>query len=456
LITSEQQCASRNGTRPESGSKIPQNSASGKRRPDLAAELLEVGHSQSRRRGAGISDCQTFTFSRVTLLTGGGDKPYALGLAEALTAAGVIVDFIGSDELDAPELVGNPRVNFLNLRGNQCPQVSRLAKMLRVLKYYLRLIHYATTAEPTVFHILWNNKFEVVDRTLLMLYYKMIGKRLLLTAHNVNTRKRDGTDSFLNRLSLRIQYKLSDHIFVHSKRMKAELISEFYLPKDKVSVIPFGINNTVPNTALSPAGAKRQLGINEHDKTLLFFGNIAPYKGLELLVAAFSKLAKQDSTYRLIIAGRIKGCEQYWREIEQAIALGGIGDRIILRIEFIPDEQVELYFKAADVLMLPYTRIFQSGVLFLGYSFGLPAIATDVGSLKDDVIEGETGFLCRANDPDDLADTIGAYFASDSYTKLETRRNQIQHSANERNSWGKVAETVGAVYRRMLLAKSIA
>ena len=209
----------------------------------------------------------------------------------------------------------------------------------------------------------------------------------------------------------------------------------------------------MPNTALSAAEAKRQLGISEHDKTLLFFGNIAPYKGLEFLVAAFSKLVKQDSTYRLIIAGRIKGGEQYWREVERAIALGGIGDRIILKIEYIPDEQTELYFKAADVLILPYTRVFQSGVLFLGYAFGLPVIAADVGSLRDDIIEGETGFLCRTEDPDDLADTISAYFASDLYENLETRRNQIQHFANEQNSWAKVAEILGAVYRRLLLAK---
>ena len=69
--------------------------------------------------------------------------------------------------------------------------------------------------------------------------------------------------------------------------MKAELSSDFGVPKSKVSVIPFGINNTVPNTSLSSAEAKRRLGISSTDKTMLFFGNIAPYKGLEYLTAAF-------------------------------------------------------------------------------------------------------------------------------------------------------------------------
>ena len=90
--------------------------------------------------------------------------------------------------------------------------------------------------------------------------------------------------------------------------MKGELVAEFDVVKDKISVIPFGINNTVPETR--PSQRQRpnsKLGLTENDKTLLFFGNIAPYKGLEYLIAAFSKLLSQDSNYRLIIAGRPKG-----------------------------------------------------------------------------------------------------------------------------------------------------
>src|SRR6266700_2969357 len=71
----------------------------------------------------------------IALLTGGGDKPYALGMAAALTSVGIRVDFIGSDDLNVPEVVGNPRVNFLNLRGDQRSEASAIAKMRRVLRY---------------------------------------------------------------------------------------------------------------------------------------------------------------------------------------------------------------------------------------------------------------------------------------------------------------------------------
>ena len=195
----------------------------------------------------------------MALLTGGADRPYALGLTAALTGQGMAVDFIGSDDLNLPELRNNHLVNFINLRGDQNPTANLPRKVARILTYYWRLIRYAATAKPKVFHILWNNKFELFDRTLLMLYYKLFGKKLIFTAHNVNIRKRDLTDTGLNRFSLRVQYRLVDYIFVHTERMKRELLSEFGIQEKKVSVIPFGINNTVPNTELTTLDAKRDV-----------------------------------------------------------------------------------------------------------------------------------------------------------------------------------------------------
>jgi glycosyltransferase involved in cell wall biosynthesis len=373
-------------------------------------------------------------------------------LASALISANISFDFIGSDEVSSPELRDNPRVRFLNFR-DQRSEASHAAKIRRVLAYYWRLIRYAMNAQPVLFHILWNNKFEFFDRTLLMLYYKLMGKRLVLTAHNVNARKRDGTDSFLNRLSLRIQYRLSDHIFVHAEQMKSELRADFGVREKKVSVIPFGINNTVPNTVLSTAEAKQQLGVSSRDKTILFFGNITPYKGLEYLVTAFADVLKRDRSYRLIIAGKPKESPEYWKQIQKEIARLGIRDRVVERIEYVPDEQTELYFKAADVLVLPYTRIFQSGVLFLGYGFGLPVIAADVGPLKEEVIEGTTGFVFKPQDSSDLARMIGQYFEGELFRNLESRRPEIKAYANERYSWDKVASITTSVYSDLLRSR---
>ena len=407
---------------------------------------LSTLNSESFREQAS----QPSTSLCVSLLTGGGDKPYALGLAEALAVEGILVDFIGSNDLDVPELRTKPQIRFLNLRGDQRPDVTPMVKAVRVARYYVRLIRYAATARPKIFHILWNNKFEFFDRSLLMLYYRLLGKKILFTAHNVNAGKRDSNDSRLNRLSLKVQYALCDHIFVHTDAMKAELVADFGVSEKAVSVIPFGINNTVPRTGLSTAEAKRRLELDPRDKTMLFFGNIAPYKGLEYLVAAFARLASHCKDYRLIIAGRVKESERYWAELQQTLQCNGMRNRVIEKIEYIPDEEIELYFKAADLLVLPYIHIFQSGVLFLGYSFGLPAIASDVASLKAEIVEGKTGFVFKPQDSSDLATKIDQYFNSELYRNLEWKRQGIVDYVNERYSWTKIAEMTRRVYSNLL------
>jgi len=391
----------------------------------------------------------------VALLDGGGDKPYTFGLATELISQGATLDLIGNDALDLPEFRNQRGVKFFNLRGDQRTDASFLRKVFRVSMYYIRLIRYAATAKPTLFHILWNNKFESLDRTFLMLYYRLLGKRVVLTAHNVNAARRDSQDTFLNRLTLRIQYRLANHIFVHTEKMKLELAKAFGVQGTPITVIPFGINNAVPNTDITPVEARKRLGIQDDKKVILFFGRIAPYKGIEFLITAFQQVLARHDDYRLVIAGRPeKYCETYWSSIQEQIRENVQRGRILLRAEFIPDEETELYFKAADALVLPYKDIFQSGVLFLGYSFGLPVIAADVGSLKDEIVEGKTGFAFQREDPTDLAKALERYFASDLFANLASRRQEISEYARERHSWELVGQMTMDVYAGLLRVPS--
>src|SRR5271156_305506 len=119
---------------------------------------------------AGLKDSLEAQEMSVALLTGGSDRPYVFGLMAALLSKHVAIDLIGSDELDTPEFNNRPGVNFLKLRGDQQPDVGITEKAKRILVFYARLIRYAAVARPRIFHILWNNKFEFFDRTLLMLY----------------------------------------------------------------------------------------------------------------------------------------------------------------------------------------------------------------------------------------------------------------------------------------------
>jgi glycosyltransferase involved in cell wall biosynthesis len=282
----------------------------------------------------------------------------------------------------------------------------------------------------------------------LNVYYKALGKKLIFTAHNVNAGERDEKDGLLNKLSLRFLYHIVDHVFVHTEKMKEQLIGDFGIKENKVTVIPFGINNVIPRTLISTSEAREKLCLSRKEKIILFFGNIAPYKGLDTLIMALANLKKRGNFFKLIIAGKVKDRKfaEYWERIEKMIEEYDMARNIIKKIEYIPDNEVELYFKSSDALILPYRHIFQSGVLFLSYSFGLPVIVADVGSLKEDIIEGKTGFAYRREDVEDLADKIIQYFESDLYTNLEAKREGIIEYVNEKYSWLRIGEITRAIY----------
>jgi glycosyltransferase involved in cell wall biosynthesis len=371
-------------------------------------------------------------------------------LVSDLSARGIALEVIGSDEVDCAGFRNSPGVAFLNLRGSLRSGAPLTEKVLRILRYYARLVRYAFSTDAPIFHILWNNKFETVDRTILMVLYKLLGKKVVLTAHNTNTEARDGRDSLWNRITLRIQYRLSDHLFVHTTRMRHDLVSGFGVNPEAVSVIPYGENNALPLTALTPQEARLRLGVGEDERAILFFGAIAPYKGLDTLLEAFRRLASAETKYRLIIAGKPKGgCGEFMRDVRRAIAEFQ-ADRIIQRIEYIPDEETEVYFKAADLVALPYRAIYQSGILFLAFSFGAPVVATDVGSFGEDVRGAQAGFIVPPEKPQELADAIRDYFESDLFRNRELVREAIRRYVKTRHSWELAGKTTVDVYHRLL------
>jgi len=402
---------------------------------------------------------QTILSSQVgiemALLTGCQDRHYAFGLAMALASKGVFLDIIGSDEIDSPELHTAPNLHFLNFREGQSNHANLVQKLWKLLVYYAKLIRYVARSRPKILHILWNYKLEFFDRTALMLYYKVAGKKIVFTAHNVNQARRDSKDSWLNRITLKIQYRLCDHIFVHTQKMKQELCQDFDVAEEAVTVIRYPINNAFADTELTPADAKRRLGLGEDEKAILFLGRIVPYKGIEsLLEAVRLLLADKQTKYRLIVAGEPKkGSEEYLDEIQRSVTRNFEQGQVILRMQFIPDDEMEVYLKGADVLVLPYKEIFQSGVLFLAYPFGLPVVATDVGSFREDIVEGSTGFLCKPGDPTELAKAVETYFRSDLYKNSKIRRREIKDYANANHSWQAVAELTRNAYAKMLERK---
>ena len=129
----------------------------------------------------------------------------------------------------------------------------------------------------------------------------------------------------------------------------------------------------------------------------------------------------------------------YFAKVKNFVLKNSLSSNVLFQIGFVPDSAVEQYFMAADCLVLPYRTIFQTGVIFLSYRFGLPVIVTDVGQLRDDIVEGFTGFVCLPNDSEELAQKIKLYFTSDLYKGLEKNRANIIKYAKQKYSWEKIA-----------------
>ena len=145
--------------------------------------------------------------------------------------------------------------------------------------------------------------------------------------------------------------------------------------------------------------AREKLGVQSR-RMILFFGLIRPYKGLANLIEAFRQVAREDSDVELWIVGECYEDEAKYRRL---IAEHPAGEHIHFRNQFVPNEELEMYFKACDVVCLPYESATQSGILMIAYAFGVPVVATRVGGLPELVVPDRTGKLVEPGHPGALA-----------------------------------------------------
>lgn len=176
--------------------------------------------------------------------------------------------------------------------------------------------------------------------------------------------------------------------------------------------------------------AQKKLGLPEGKKMLLFFGLIREYKGLDLLLESMAKL---PDDYFLLVGGEVYGDEKkYWDLVEQY----KLQDRVKINFRYIPDDEVPLYFSAADLNVLPYRSATQSGILSISLHFELPVVITDRGSLKELVEPYDTGLVVREPNKGLLVNAIQTYFDKD---LQNTFRSNIR-KMKKKYSWDSLAK----------------
>ena len=148
--------------------------------------------------------------------------------------------------------------------------------------------------------------------------------------------------------------------------------------------------------------ARKHLQLNSDDRLLLFFGFIRQYKGLDLLIRTMADERIRQSGIKLLVAGEFYDDDKPYLQLIQEL---GLQDRIILKTNFIPDDEVKYYLCSGDCVVQPYKNATQSGVTPLAYYFERPMIVTNVGGLPSLVPDGKCGLVCEPQ-PSSIADAI--------------------------------------------------
>jgi D-inositol-3-phosphate glycosyltransferase len=365
----------------------------------------------------------------------GGIADYSGLLSAALAGLGIPVTIATARDHLYPATPGVEVVGvFAYVRGHSAPSrlvrragLGPVANGLRFLAALPRLL--ALSRRHAVTHMQsWEAPSLGLIATLLL---RASGATLVWTAHNTFERR----SWLLDRA--RILPLLTRETIVHTEADRGRV-------SRPPTVIPHGhygaIAAAVP--VVEPARARAALGLPPDALVVLVFGVLRPDKGLGDVLAA----AAETPPWRVLIAGEDHGG---LASAAQWLASPQLTGRVTVLSGFQPTDAVARVFAAADLVVLPYRRASQSGVLYLSYGFGRMVAAYPVGGLTEAVIPGVTGWLCDEASPRALARVLDQASAL-GRPELHRLGEATRPWAEQRYDWGRIAHDTAAVYERAL------
>jgi glycosyltransferase involved in cell wall biosynthesis len=254
------------------------------------------------------------------------------------------------------------------------------------------------------------------------------GYRLVWTVHEVDVH--DVTQlRWAHALSRRLLWALSDVVFTHSAAVRADA-ERRWGRKRHVYTIPHGAYAGAYRDDVTREAARARLGIPDSAHVFVFFGNMRPYKGVDVLIDAFRALHARNPDAHLILAGR-----PYDDAYASAIR-ASVRDlpRVHLALGFVPDDDVQIYLRAADCFVAPYRYVETSGALFLALAFQLPVIMTAQGNVPELESLGVGWFL---RDAAEVRDAMQRFL--DLPAGERARMREAAHAVARQHAWESLA-----------------
>lgn len=339
-------------------------------------------------------------------------------------------------------LITNRVIRFFPYLSNEKPIPALLRRLIKLAEYpfnTLEAIFIAKRQKIKYIHLQSVNWIEL----LMIAVFKLAGVKIIYTIHNVNPHHKKLRT--YHKLLYRIMYSLCDRLIIHSESGKEEIIELFRIKREKIFVIPHGdYKFFVPERILRKDQAKVALGISRNCKTILFFGAIRPNKGLENILRALPHIKRESACIKLLVVG--EPWENYKR-YKTIIENENIQNEVFEKLEYIPNQEIALYFTAADVVVLPYNEITQSGILQVAYAFAKPVVATAIGGLNEAVKNGKNGYLVPPNDIKALAEKTVEILSNKE--KRENMGKYSRYLSDTKYSWDSIAKQTLDVYSRL-------
>jgi len=253
------------------------------------------------------------------------------------------------------------------------------------------------------------------------------GARVLFLCHNVLPHERSRLDAALVRLGL----GAADAFLVQSAGDLDTLAQLF--PSRPRAHTPHPAYTFFARGAIDRAGARAALQLAP-GPVVLFFGLVRAYKGLDVLLRALA-LARARADVTLVVAGEFYEDRRSYDDLVRTL---GLENAVRIHDRYIPNEEVETYFRAADLVVLPYRSATQSGIAQIALGFEIPVIVTRTGGLPEVVREGETGFVVPPEDPPALAAALADFFLEDRVARLRPHLR----AAADAFSWAAMGRSV--------------
>ena len=269
-----------------------------------------------------------------------------------------------------------------------------------------------------------------------LIFLKFQGYQLVWTVHNTLAHE-CSSPKIEKSFRWFLRYLCSD-IIVMSEYSRQEF-ARMYRRTKRVHIIPHGnYINSYPNQ-VSRVDARHKLGIAPQQKVILSCGMVRRYKGIDYLITAFNQL--KDSDVVLLIAGSRRYDPDLCAEIEQAAQRDS---RILLRLEFIPDEDMQIYMNACDWVVLPYKKLLNSGSVLLALSFARPVIVPQRGAITELIRDGEHGYSYVKDN--ELVNSLNRALATPS-EQWQQMCSQAQILA-QKYDWSKIGSQLYQVYQQ--------